>query len=140
MNGSPLRVLMIEDSLTDAMLVQGELRRSCFAAFKVTRVDSLAAGLSLLSDKDFDVVLLDLLLPDSVDIETVRAVHGAEPNVPIVVLSSIQDEAVAVDAIRNGAQDYIIKGHLDGDVLALSLRLAIERHQRDFTELARSLD
>ena len=136
MSARPLRVLMIEDSLTDAMLVEGELRRSSFSKFEIKRTDSLSAGLALLRDEDFDVVLLDLLLPDSVDIETVRAVHGAEPSVPIVVLSSIQDEAVAIEAIRNGAQDYIMKGHLDGDVLALSLRFSVERHQRDSRELA----
>lgn len=132
MSGGSIRVLMIEDSMTDALLVESELRKSAFGEFKVQRAHSLAAGLTLLSE-DIDVVLLDLLLPDSTDIETVRAVYRAEPSVPIVVLSSTEDEWVAAEAIRNGAQDYISKGQLEGDDLALSLRAAIERHQRDST-------
>jgi PAS domain S-box-containing protein len=127
---SPSRttVLLVEDSAVDASLVQGLLRHAGGELFSVTRVTTLAEALCCLKQTDIDVVILDLTLPDSTGLETLRCVVARGAHVPIVVLTG-SDEAVGIQAMREGAQDYIPKGQLQGPLLARSVRYAMERHR-----------
>jgi signal transduction histidine kinase len=100
-------------------------------------VETLGEGLRLIDREHVDVIVLDLSLPDSQGIETFRRAHETIPDVPFVVLTGIENNALAAIAVREGAQDFHTKGHIDGLVLARSLRYAVER-QRARSELTRS--
>ncbi len=102
-----------------------------FGLFAVTRVARLQEALNLLAQKRFAVVLLDLGLPDSVGLETLAAVRGAAENVPIVVLTGIDDDGLSLAAIQQGAQDYLAKDHLEGRLLSRTIRHAIERKRAE---------
>ncbi len=122
-------VLLIEDNPGDARYIRELLAESGPGTFKFDDADLLSVGLERLRVPGVDVVLLDLLLPDSAGIETFRTVHAAAREIPVVVLSGLNDEALALEAIHEGAQDYLIKGQTDGALLRRVLRYAIERGQ-----------
>src|ERR1700722_15730937 len=100
-------VLHVEDSPTDALLTRAELERS--QLFRLTQVDRLEAALRVLASEHITVVLLDLGLPDSQGLETLRRIQRAAPNVPVVVMTGNTDEDLAVLAVQEGAQDYLVK-------------------------------
>ena len=127
MKKSNLRVLAIEDSRDDADLVRFMLDRAQDPGFTVVNAQRLAEGLQYLQEQTFDVVLLDLGLPDSVGIDAVRAVRKACPEVPLIVLSGWDDEEVAVKTLQMDVQDYLTKGKFDGNLLVRSIRYARER-------------
>jgi signal transduction histidine kinase len=141
---SAIRVLLIEDNPGDARLIREMLRDAGGEQLHVelSHADRLSTGLDQLAPCEVDVVLLDLSLPDSHGLATFAAVHAAAPLVATVVLSGLDDEGVAVRAVQEGAQDYLVKGRVDGVALLRSMRYAIERqrleaarrdleHQRD---------
>jgi len=122
-----LRVLLVEDNPSDARLVR-ELLADCRGDFLITHTDCLAAALDLLtSDATFDVVLLDLCLPDSTGLATVEAVRTAAPSVPFLVMTDLGDDDLAVRAVSEGAQDYLRKGDIEPLLLQRSIRYAVER-------------
>jgi signal transduction histidine kinase/DNA-binding NarL/FixJ family response regulator len=123
----PVAVLLVEDNPGDARLIRTILREPSNDVFQVERVDRLSAGQERLRAGGIDVVLLDLGLPDSSALDTFRSVHAAAPDVPVVVLSVVSDDALALEAVHEGAQDYLAKGQTDGEVLRRVLRHAIER-------------
>ncbi len=127
MNLEDVRILLVEDNPMDARMLREMIRESSAGPYQLEHADRLFAALDLLSSGQFDVVLLDLSLPDARGLETVAQVHAHAPKVPIVVLTSLDDEAVAVRALRAGAQDYLIKGRVGGDLLVRSVRYACER-------------
>ena len=127
MKKSNLRVLAIEDSRDDADLVRFMLDRAQDPGFTVVNAQRLAEGLQYLQEQTFDVVLLDLGLPDSVGIDAVRAVRKVCPEVPLIVLSGWDDEEVAVKTLQMDVQDYLTKGKFDGNLLVRSIRYARER-------------
>ena len=102
-----IRVLLIEDSPTDADLLAIELEDVNSANFSIDTVETLSDGLRLLSTNQYDVVLLDLNLPDSYGIETCQRTHLATPSTPIIVLTGLADEERALECFKVGAQDYI---------------------------------
>ena len=120
-------VLLVEDSAEDARLIREMLSRAEGARFDVTCTDRLSTGLELLAAGEIDVVLLDLGLPDSTGLDSFARAYAQAPEFPIVVLSGLDDETIAVKAVREGAQDYLIKGHVDSSLLERSIRYAIER-------------
>ena len=126
-----IRALLVEDNPGDARLIREMLREAGagHAAVDLVHADRLAAGLAHLAGCGADVVLLDLSLPDSHGFETFEAAHNAAPDVPIVVLSGLDDEALAVRAVHEGAQDYLVKGRVDGGIILRSMRYAIERQR-----------
>jgi len=131
---APLRILLVEDNPGDVRLVQEMLRqesssRSPVDRFELECADCLADALALLAGRSFDVILLDLSLPDGQGLETVARMRSAVPEAPLVVMSGLSDEAVAIRAVQAGAQDYLVKGHADGDLLVRAIRYAIERVQ-----------
>jgi CheY-like chemotaxis protein len=129
MDDTPIRVLLIEDNPTDALL----LRQACAAVplmpCAFTHVERLSEGLKCLSEAHFDVVLLDLGLPDSQGLETFAKVQALATATPIVILTGLDDENLSLQAVRAGAQDYLPKEHIDGYIVTRSMRYAIERHQ-----------
>ena len=122
-----IKVLLVEDSPSDALVVESELTQTDGAHFCVIHIDQLNAALAQLREQHFDVVLLDLNLPDSTGFETFLRLHGEATDVPIVVLSGQDDEVLALKAVQAGAQDYLVKGRMGEEVLQRSIRYAIER-------------
>ena len=100
-------------------------------SFTIEWTDLLTKGMEYLSHKKFDIVLLDLMLPDSEGIDTFIYVYNHVQNIPIIVLSGLNDETVAINAVQQGAQDYIVKGKIDGDLLARAIHYAIERKKTE---------
>jgi FixJ family two-component response regulator len=127
MSKQPAHVLLIEDSQRDTDMVRMRLLEGN-SDLEVSCVDRLSTGLAALAIKPPAVVLLDLNLPDSQGAETFRNFINHAPGVPVVVLSGMEDEDLALQAIHQGVQDYLVKGAFDGKQLARSLRYAIERH------------
>jgi two-component system, cell cycle sensor histidine kinase and response regulator CckA len=127
MNLDGIRVLLVEDNPGDARLFTELLRKAGASHLKVAHVDRLAAALDRLNRDSFDVMLLDLSLPDVSGLDTLVRAHAEAPKIPIVVLTGHDDEALAVRAVRAGAQDYLVKGHVDGELLVRSIRYASER-------------
>ena len=123
-----MRVLVVEDSSTDARIVQRFLRHGKDGA-EIASASRLSDALEIAETTPLDVVLLDMTLPDSEGVDAVRRMREAVPRVPIVVLSGLEDESVATRAMQAGAQDYLIKGHVNEVGLRRALRYAIERQQ-----------
>lgn len=128
------RVLLVEDDLADAYVVERQLARSDRGRYEVTRCDRIAHALDSMADSDYDVVLLDLGLPDGRDTANVSRILEADLHVPIIVLTGLADDARALDAVRRGAQEYLVKGEFDENLLLQTIRHAIER-QRLIQEL-----
>src|SRR5690242_4746269 len=107
-----MRALLIEDNPGDARLIREMLREAGAgqASVELRHADRLSAGLDALAQTSVDLVLLDLSLPDSHGMDTFEAVHHVAPTIPIVVLSGLDDEDLAVRAVHAGAQDYLVKG------------------------------
>ena len=124
-----VRVLLIEDSPSDALLIRESLAEGKDGEFRVRCVADLSEGLQALSEAKSDVALVDLSLPDRQGVATFHRLHAEAPHVPVVVLTGLDDESVAMEAVHAGAQDFLVKGHVHGDVLRRSIHYAIERHQ-----------
>ncbi|MGO9377018.1 MAG: PAS domain S-box protein [Dissulfurispiraceae bacterium] len=120
------KILLIEDSTEDAELIQ-EMLDVPGDTHSIRRADRLSVGSNLLEEDTFDVILLDLGLPDSVGLESLARIRNQKPELPIIVLTGLSDEALAVKAISRGAQDYLVKGNFDADSLCRAIRYAIER-------------
>lgn len=125
---SLIRVLLVEDNPADARLVREYLGEPSESLFHVEWVQDLNTAISRVIEIQPDVVLLDADLPDSHGLETYRQLHLRAPDAPIVVLSGSIDDATALQAVREGAQDYVVKGQPDPTSLARTLRYAVERH------------
>jgi signal transduction histidine kinase len=127
-----LRILLIEDNPADARLTAELLREVGAAGINLVHAETLAAGIALLADdRGFAVVLADLSLPDAQGSETVCRLRESDPRVPLIVLTSLDDERTAVEMLQNGAQDYLVKGHGDGHVIARAIQYAIERKRSE---------
>jgi len=128
MSEDMIRILLVEDNPGDARLLQEMLADEGEDTTEMLHVEQLSAALDLLAIESFDVILLDLGLPDSSGIETFDRMYEEYPDVPVVVLSGLDDESVAISAVERGAQDYLTKGNLSGSMLLRALRYAITRH------------
>lgn len=124
--GRVIKVLLVEDDPADAGLVRVALK-SFGGRFVLSHVTALAAALEWLDGQVCDVVLLDLSLPDSVGLDTIRRMREAAPAVPLIVLTGHDDEDFAVSAMAAGTQDYLFKGETDGPALKRAIRYAIAR-------------
>src|SRR5215510_2618116 len=125
-----LNILLVEDNLIDAQMVS-HLLRGPTGSFKSTHVTRLDEALLILQAKHFDVVLLDLNLGDSSGYETFSRILPAAPKAAILVLSGSDDEELAIRTVREGAQDYLVKGSFDGGLLLRAVRYAIERKRSE---------
>jgi len=124
-----ITVLVVEDNPGDARLLREYLRESGPITFELTHAERLRDALKFMTLQDFDVVMLDLSLPDSQGLDTLRAVHRQVPDVPVVVLTGFADDVAALRAVQEGAQDYLIKGNVDSNLLVRSIRYAIDRNR-----------
>lgn len=128
-----LKILLIEDNLAETELIEELLAEvDSDLSFELTAFNRLEEGLDYLTRQEatqcsIEVILLDLSLPDSKGLGTIAEVKAKAPYIPIVVLTVLDDETVALEAVRQGAQDYLVKGNFDGELLARAMRYAIER-------------
>jgi CheY-like chemotaxis protein len=129
MEQEKLRILLVEDSPADTRLLEEELSDAGVTAFHVTYAGRLAHAVRAWDPGAFDVVLLDLSLPDSKGLETVRRAMAGLPGVPIVVLTTLKDDVTAAQAVAAGAQDYLVKGDADGHAMIRAIRHAMARHR-----------
>lgn len=129
-----IRVLLIMHDAGDADFIRGALSETKGVSIEVEHSFGLTSGIERLAKEKFDIVLSDLGLPDSHDIEVFIRIHALYPHTPIIVLTGLNDEELALKAVRSGAQDYLVKGRFDGNALLQSIRYSVER-QKLFTEI-----
>jgi diguanylate cyclase (GGDEF)-like protein len=129
-------VLLVEDSLIDAQLIRRLLRRVSSSYYRVTHVRTLNDAVLSAEELVPDVILADLNLPDSRGTQTVASLQTSYPDIPLVIVSAWEDEAISLQAVKAGAQDYLVKGHIDGANLHRVIRYAIERKRTEL-ELVR---
>ncbi|MDO8567632.1 MAG: response regulator [Dehalococcoidales bacterium] len=126
-----MNILIIEDNPGDVRLVQEMIKEAPSDKFTINAVDRLEAGLEFLNSHKVDVVLADLGLPDSSGVKTLNRLQPHFQQLPIIVTTSIDDEALAVRAVRQGAADYLVKGQMDARLLRHSILYAIERKRME---------
>lgn len=127
MNQKLFNVLLIEDNLGDAFLIQEQFKSAKTFEYSIVHVDYLAKAITYLEQCPCDAILLDLSLPDSQGIETLKTIGKKAFQIPIIILTGTNDEELAIQAVRQGAQDYFVKGQVMGQVLVHALHYAIER-------------
>jgi diguanylate cyclase (GGDEF)-like protein/PAS domain S-box-containing protein len=133
MNEKVLQILLVEDNAGDARLLTEMFHTEKPGSFHLTHILRMKEAVIHLQKGGTDIVLLDMGLPDGHGIETVRRAHAAAPDVPMIVLTGLDDEALAGEALKEGAQDYLIKGQIENRALPRALRHAIERHRMQET-------
>ena len=121
------RLLLVEDNPGDARLLREMLNEQDSHNTELTHVECMSEAEKHLAEHAVDIILLDLGLPDAQGLEAVRRAHAAAPRVPLVVLTGLDDESLAAQALQEGAQDYLIKGQIETRGLLRALRYAIER-------------
>ncbi len=129
-----IKVLLVEDNPLDAELVSAILLRERHIRFEIDRAERISALISRAAGARYDIILTDLGLPDSSGIDTFEKVCSAIPDTPVIVLTGLNDEETALRAVHQGAQDYLVKGTINVELLLRSMRYAIER-QKIRTEL-----
>lgn len=122
-----IKVLLIEDNDADARLIKEMFKEISKHKYELTHFISLQEGLKALDKNEYDILLLDLSLTDSKGFETFEKAHDYDPKVPIVILSGLDDEEIAIRAVRQGAQDYFVKGDINSRILSRAINYAIER-------------
>jgi diguanylate cyclase (GGDEF)-like protein len=125
----PLRVLLIEDSSGEALLIKKAIALAMPEACVLRQAGSLKAALKLLAQNEFDVVLLDRSLPDTTGFSGLISIQNMAPKLPVIFLTALKDEAVALSAVSRGAQDYLFKDKADGHAIKRAIQYAIHRKQ-----------
>jgi two-component system, cell cycle sensor histidine kinase and response regulator CckA len=131
MSRQALKVLLIEDNPGDVCLLREFLADVSSFQFQLISAESLRNALNCVEKESFDVILLDLSLPDSQGLESFVKIRDRVPTIPIIVLTGIDDETLALRAMQQGAQDYLLKGQVNGDLLVRCMRYAIERQRSE---------
>lgn len=126
-----LRILIIEDDLVDRKLLERLLSRSSLKITELKAAGCLKSALDMLAQETFDIMLADLGLPDSQGVESVSRLQRVAPQVPVIVLSGLDDDAVVADAAQHGVQDYLIKGQVDSALLNRAISYALERKKAE---------
>ncbi|MBA3995503.1 MAG: hypothetical protein C0469_18450 [Cyanobacteria bacterium DS2.3.42] len=127
-----IRLLLIEDNPDDATFIEEVLKlQDSYTTVDIARVSKLRDGLTWLAKASFDVVLLDLSLPDATSTNSVSRVLAQSPHAPIIVLTGLDDRETALEALKKGAQDYLIKDNISGDLLIRAIRYAVERRRAE---------
>lgn len=127
MKSAAVNILVVENEASFVGLLEAILLEEGRGDYRVAAAGTLAAALEKLQTQAFDLVLTDLSLPDARGLETFRAIHETVPAVPVIVLSGSEDEALALEMLRTGAQDYLLKCEFDGRLLGRAIRYALER-------------
>jgi sigma-B regulation protein RsbU (phosphoserine phosphatase) len=131
MESNLLNILLIEHEADFARLIRGVLDEAKGAAFEVISADDMEGGLAKLSQGCFDLVLIDLSLPDGAGLANIKRLESAAPRVPLIVLGHENDDTIAIEAMHEGAQDYLVKSQLNPQLLGRAIRYAVERQSAD---------
>lgn len=134
MSVSYIKVLMIEDNPIHTRLIERLLAKASGHEFDVTSADQLSVGLENLVQGKFDVVLLDMVLPDSQEMETLYRVKAEVPDLPIIILTATDDTALAAKAVEEGAQAYLVKAKINCDMLESTIKAALQPTQAESAE------
>ncbi len=127
-----IKILLIEDNPGDARLVEEMLAEDKSISFELEWKNNLSEGLKRLAEGGFDIVLLDLMMPDSIGgFYTFSKTQAQASGIPIVVMTGFEDESFAISLVRIGAQDYLIKGKVDSNLLVRTIRYATERKKAE---------
>lgn len=129
MEDSQINILLVEDNPQDARLIKEEISGVMDIVFDFKTTESLQDTFLFIDKNIVDVILLDLSLPDSNGIETFHKMKEKTDKIPVVILSGLKDEELALHAVQEGAQDYLVKGEIDAKLLVKAIRYAIERHK-----------
>jgi diguanylate cyclase (GGDEF)-like protein len=129
MNNMAIKVLYVEDEIDHAILIGEFIKEIANVHYEMTHVQQLDEALLELDNQRYDIVMLDLSLPDKQVLDTITAVCERAPEVPVVVMTSIEDESMAVKALQKGAEEYLVKGEMNSHALSRILRYAIMRHK-----------
>ncbi len=129
MSKKPLQVLLVEDNAGDARLLREMFNKEPWGSFELSHLTHMRDAEARLAKGDVDIVLLDMGLPDGHGLETLRRARAAAPEVVMIVMTGLEDEALAAEAMKAGAQDYLIKGQIENRALPRALRHAIERQR-----------
>ena len=127
----PLRILLVEDDPAYAELTRAMLNAAGGVAMTLDHATSVHSAVDKLADRPYDTVLLDLGLPDAQELEALNSLVGAAPDLPLVILTGTENEVLALQAVKGGAQDYLIKGQATPELLVRAIRYAIERKQSE---------
>ena len=130
-NIETIEILLFEDNPGDTGLIEAMLEEFTDFSYKLKNVETLNEGLNLLEDRSFDVILLDLGLPDSEGIKTFISVHKKCHEAPIIILTGLTDERTGINAVKRGAQDYLVKGQVESKLLGRSIKYSIERKKAE---------
>jgi DNA-binding response OmpR family regulator len=128
MEHTELKVLLIEDNPGDAFLIKFYLGESIAPKYDFYHAENIQSAYELLNQNTFDIILMDLNLPDSTGLETIKQMLERFPNNLVIVLTGLVDERVGLETVRYGAQDFLVKGKFDGKVLISSIMFAFERY------------
>ncbi|MDP6116657.1 MAG: response regulator [Planctomycetota bacterium] len=124
-----IKALLIEDSEADYALIKEYVSSSINTSFELERADRLSKGIGMLANTHYDVALLDLSLPDSSGMETVTRFREQIDDVPVVVMSGLLDENIAIQCVQQGAQDYLVKTRMSTEAIVRAVKYAIQRHR-----------
>jgi len=127
----PLHILLIEDNIADARYIEILLQNVVSQKYHIEHKNNFTEGLAILEKGKTDLLLLDLSLPDSYGLETIENANKVVPDLPIIVLTGRNDEDFAVEVVKTGAQDYLVKGEITGPLLSRSIRYAIRRKEME---------
>src|SRR3954466_8697826 len=127
----PMRILLVEDDPAYAELTRAMLRTTSGTAITLDHATSVHQAVDTLAEGKYDIVLLDLGLPDAQELEALNSLVGAAPDLPLVILTGTENEVLALQAVKGGAQDYLIKGQATPELLVRAIRYAIERKQSE---------
>jgi diguanylate cyclase (GGDEF)-like protein len=131
MEGSRYKVLLVEDNDDHAHLAINYLSMVETITLETERASDLKDAIECCQEEDYDIVLLDLMLPDSGGLDTFKRFHARYPQLPVVVVSDLNDEALAINAVGSGAQDYLLKGDINPTLLTRAILYALVRHEKD---------
>src|SRR5438445_11922278 len=139
MKEKALQVLLVEDNAGDARLLREMFSTERAGSFELTHVVGMSEAVAHLAKGGVDIALLDLGLPDAQGLEAVRRAHAVAPDVPVIVLTGLDDEALAAEAMKEGAQDYLIKGQIENRALPRAPRHASQpQRMRVYTDASRN--
>ena len=128
--GKNIKILLIEDNPGDAYLIEEHFEEFASFSYELIIVETLGEALCALKKKPFDVILLDLELPDSYGIHTFLSVHNKNPLIPIIILTGLNDEKIGTYAIKKGAHDFLVKGQTEGRLLECIMQCSIEHEKK----------
>ena len=128
-NEAPVNILLVEDNPAHAFLLRELLAGQPDLRFKLTHVEGLEQAFRYIDEGGLDIILLDLSLPGSVGLETLQVVLSRTTHLPVIVMTSHDDKRLAIQAVQEGAQDFLVKGQVDGALIARAIHYALERHR-----------